>query len=77
VSGDGAAIPHHGNAIGDPPDFIHPMADVNNAHPLVLELADVSEQLLDLRVGQRRVGSSRMSNRQFCDNAPAISTNCC
>ena len=52
MSGHHPAITHHGDPVGDPLDFIHAVADVDDANPLALEPPNVCKQLLDFGISQ-------------------------
>ena len=54
MGGNAPSVAHHGDAAGHAANFIHAMADVNNAHPFGLQAADVFKKPLYLRVGKRR-----------------------
>ena len=49
-----AAVAQHHDAVGDPRDLVQPMADVDEATPSRLELADLLEQQLGLLAAERR-----------------------
>ena len=54
---DEASVPQHGDAIGDPEDFIEPMRHEYDAEPLGLQIVHDLEQAIDLgaRQGRRRL----------------------
>ena len=54
VSGHAPPIAEHRRACAYPANLIHPVADINDAHAFSLQPADVIEQVIDFRVGQRR-----------------------
>ena len=53
---DIAAVAHDGDAVGDDLDLVHTVRDINDAQLLIAQVADDLEQLLDLRLRQRRGG---------------------
>ena len=48
------AVAKHGHAAGDREDLVEPVRDVEDAQPLLLDIADRREQVLDLGPRQRR-----------------------
>ena len=49
-------VPHDGDIVADAENFLHLMADVNNAAALAAQHIDNAEQMFHLHLGQRRGG---------------------
>ena len=47
-------VAHDRDAVRDLGKLLEPMGDVDDAHPLVAQLADDAEEFLDFRLGERR-----------------------
>lgn len=54
VGGDPLTVPHDGDFIGDPQDFVHFVGDVDDGHAPVPEHVDDAEQVFHFLFGQGR-----------------------
>ena len=54
AGGNPASVAHNGHVVGNAPDFLHLVGDINDAYAACLEHIDDGEEHLNLRLGQGR-----------------------